>query len=88
MAGIFETVYRQVCLQDLISESCYTLLHFDGDLKTKNLVGGMTSIFIKIYVAYFGLFGLVKMFQFQDPYIASIEKGLQVPEDNNDMNED
>ena len=80
MVNIFESTHRHVCQQDLISESCYTLLHFDGDLKTKNLIGGITSIFIKLYALYGGLFGLVKMFQFQDPYIASIEEALR-PDD-------
>ena len=50
-------------MQDLISESCYSLLHYDGDVKSKNLIGGITSIFIKIYAAYTGIYGLVKMFK-------------------------
>ena len=84
MVNIFEFTHRYVCQQDLISEPCYTILHFDGDLKTKNLIGGMTSIFIKIYAAYCGIFGLVKMFQFQDPYIISIEEALRPPDDNDE----
>ena len=76
MSALFEFIHKTVCMQDLISESCFTLLHFDGDLKTKNLIGGMASIFVKLYAAYTGIHGLVKMFQFQDPYIASVEEAL------------
>ena len=39
----------------MITKASYEIFHFDQDKKTKTVIGGISSLFIKLIVMYIGI---------------------------------
>ena len=77
-----DKIYNYIRTKDTITLPSYNILHFDAELKTKTLVGGIISLCIKCYVFYIGFKNFIKMVTYDDPYIVQIENGMSLELDN------
>ena len=63
--------------RDTITNPSALKLHFDGDVRLKNLIGGILSVIIDVYVSYIAITKFIDMVTFSDPTITQLHEALQ-----------
>ena len=82
MMKIFDRILNKVRSKDELSDRGYSLFHYNGDIKSRTLLGGLGTLFIQIYVSYIACKKGIQMFGRQGPEILSIYSGLTSEDDS------
>ena len=60
-----------------MTEPGYTYFHYDKDVKSRTVVGGLGSITIVLFVSWIAISKGIEMIQFGGPHLLTVESSME-----------